>query len=75
VIIPLSAKVGLFLEPGGQFLCSGVIDTRAGEVAAALEKNGLTVTQRRERGGWVSFTAEWNGTNAAPLQTRPFGVK
>ena len=61
VIIPLSAKAGLFLEPGGRFLCSGVIDTRAGEVAAALEENGLTVTEKRERGGWVSFTAEWTG--------------
>ncbi len=58
VIIPLSAKAGLFLERGGQFLCSGVIDTRADEVAAALEANGLTVTERRERSGWVSFTAE-----------------
>ena len=61
VIIPLSAKMELFLEPGGQFLCSGIIDTRAGEVAAALEKNGLTVTEHRERGGWVSFTAVWAG--------------
>ena len=57
VIIPLSAKAGLFLERGGLFLCSGVIDTRADEVSAALEQNGLTVTEKRERGGWVSFTA------------------
>ena len=57
VIIPLSAKVDLFLERGGLFLCSGVIDTRADEVAAALEGHGLRVTARRERDGWVSFTA------------------
>ena len=57
VIIPLSAKAGLFLERGGLFLCSGVIDTRADEVAAALETNGLAVTEKRERNGWVSFTA------------------
>ena len=61
VIIPLSARAGLFLAPGGRFLCSGVIDTRADEVAAALEKNGLAVTEKRERGGWVSFAAEWRG--------------
>ena len=60
VIIPLSAKAGLFLEKGGLFLCSGVIDTRADEVAAALEMNGLTVTEKRERSGWVSFTAKLN---------------
>jgi len=60
VIIPLSAKAGRFLEKGGQFLCSGVIDTRADEVAAALSANGLAVTGKRERNGWVSFTAELN---------------
>ena len=49
VIIPLSAKVDRFLVPGGRFLCSGVIDSRADEVAAALEKNGLTITDRWEK--------------------------
>lgn len=57
VIIPLSARAGQFLTGDGWFLCSGIIDTRADEVAAALERNGLTVTARRERAGWVSFTA------------------
>lgn len=57
VIIPLSAQVSRYLTPDGWFLCSGVIDTRADEVQTALEKNGLTVTARRERNGWVSFTA------------------
>ena len=57
VIIPLSACVERFLTPDGLFLCSGVIDTRADEVEAALRANGFTVTERRERDGWVSFTA------------------
>ena len=57
VIIPLSAKAGQFLTGDGWFLCSGIIDPRADEVAAALARNGLTVTERRERAGWVSFTA------------------
>lgn len=57
VIIPLSAQVGRYLAPNGWFLCSGVIDTRADEVQAALEKNGFQITARRERSGWVSFTA------------------
>ena len=61
VIIPLSARVGRWLTPDGWFLCSGVIDTRAGEVQAALEQNGLAVTARRERSGWVSFTARPRG--------------
>lgn len=57
VIIPLSAQVGRYLTADGWFLCSGVIDTRADEVQTALERNGLFVTERRERNGWVSFTA------------------
>lgn len=55
VIIPLSAIVGDWLAPGGRFLCSGIIDTRAGEVRAALEKNGFTVLEARERKGWAAF--------------------
>ena len=41
VIIPLSARAGEFLDTDGVFLCSGIIDTRAGEVEAALERVGL----------------------------------
>jgi ribosomal protein L11 methyltransferase len=40
------------------FLCSGIIDTRAAEVEAALKKNGLTVTRKRERNGWVALEAK-----------------
>lgn len=57
VIIPLSAQVPGLLAPGGVFLCSGIIDQRAGEVEAALEKNGLHVTLRREKNGWVALEA------------------
>jgi len=57
VIIPLSAWVGEFLAPGAVFLCSGVIQPRAAEVSAALERNGLRVFETRERAGWVSFGA------------------
>ncbi len=58
VIIPLSRFVGRFMAPGGVFLCSGVIDTRAGEVQAALEKNGLTVVEKLEKDGWCAFACE-----------------
>ena len=57
VIIPLSAKAGEFLDTDGVFLCSGIIDTRAGEVEAALERNGLAVFERREQNGWVALAA------------------
>ena len=58
VIIPLSAKAGDFLTEDGVFLCSGIIDTRADEVQAALEKNGLHVFDRREQNGWVALASK-----------------
>ena len=57
VIIPLSAQVPGLLEPGGMFLCSGIIDTRADEVRAALVSHGLRVAEKKERDGWVAFAA------------------
>ena len=57
VIIPLSAMVGTFMDYGAAFLCSGIIDARADEVAAALEKNGLHISARWEQKGWVAFAA------------------
>jgi ribosomal protein L11 methyltransferase len=58
VIIPLSAFVRRFMKEGATFLCSGIIDHRADEVAAALEKNGFTIIERREKAGWVALTAK-----------------
>ncbi len=55
VIIPLSAFAGDFLAPGGAFLCSGIIDERAAEVRAALERNGFSQVERRGRSGWNAF--------------------
>lgn len=57
VIIPLSAQVPNLLAQDGVFLCSGIIDTRAHEVEAALVKNGLKVVRRREKNGWVALEA------------------
>ena len=52
VIIPLSAQVPNLLTEDGIFLCSGIIDTRA-----ALAKNGLKITRKREKNGWVALEA------------------
>ena len=57
VIIPLSARVPRLMAPGGVFLCSGIIDSRADEVAAALAAHGLTVTKKREKNGWAALEA------------------
>mgnify|MGYP000581476512 CR=1 FL=1 len=61
VIIPLSAWVPQVLSQDGVFLCSGIIDTRAGEVEAALERNGLAVFERREQNGWVAILCKNGG--------------
>ena len=58
VIIPLSARVPQMLAEDGVFLCSGIIDTRAHEVEAALKKNGLSITRKREKNGWVALEAK-----------------
>ena len=57
VIIPLASVVPGLLAEGGTFLCSGVIDQRGDEVAAALERAGLGVIRRMEKNGWVALAA------------------
>lgn len=57
VIIPLAPVVPRLLAEGGTFLCSGIIDKRGDEVAAALEQNGLKVIQRFEKNGWIALAA------------------
>lgn len=58
VIIPLAAVAGDYLAPGGRFLTSGIIDSRAEEVADALTANGFVITETRTRDGWISYTAQ-----------------
>ncbi len=57
VIIPLAPRAVELMAADGWFLCSGIIDTRADDVKAALEKAGMTGIQKRERNGWVSYLA------------------
>ena len=58
VIIPLAPVVPELLVEGGTFVCSGIIDKRGDEVAAALEKNGLKVIRRFEKNGWIALAAQ-----------------
>ena len=57
-IISLAPAVPALLAEGGRFIASGIIDTRADEVEAALAAAGLTVAARREKRGWVCFVCE-----------------
>ena len=57
VIIPLAALAPAFLTPGGTFVCSGIIDGREDEVAAALTRAGFTVKAHDTLEEWHCFTA------------------
>lgn len=55
VIIPLATHVGGFLAEDGVFVCSGVIEGRQDEVAAALESAGLKIEERYTLEEWHAF--------------------
>ena len=58
VILPLAGLVRAFMAPGGKFVCSGIIDGRETEVAAALEKNGLRILEHKRSEEWNCFVTE-----------------
>ena len=55
VIKALAPMARSFLKPGGLFLCSGIIDDRAQEVADALRTAGLEILETRSAEGWFSY--------------------
>ena len=55
VIMGLSGKVRPFLKEGGLFLCSGIIDDRAEEVARRLREAGWDILRTRQSEGWFSY--------------------
>ena len=58
VIIQLCDSVLPFLKEDGRFVCSGILDSREGDVLAKLEQVGLRVCERAESGGWVALVCE-----------------
>ena len=59
VIICLAPLVRSMLAPGGLFLCSGIIDTRAEEVADKLREAGLVIEETRSAEGWFAYTCHF----------------
>ena len=55
VIKGLAPLVRPMLAPGGRFLCSGIIDDRAEEVADCLRANGWEIVETRSAEGWFSY--------------------
>ncbi|MDY3281143.1 50S ribosomal protein L11 methyltransferase [Dysosmobacter sp.] len=58
VIIALAPAVRPLLAEGGVFLCSGIIDDRAEEVADRLRAAGLTILETRSAEGWFSYVCQ-----------------
>ena len=58
VIISLAPVLPKFMGENTKVICSGILHTRLGDVVAALEKAGLTVTQRKEMEDWRCVSAQ-----------------
>lgn len=57
VIIGLAPTLPDFLTSRSTLICSGILDTRLGDVTAALKKAGLTVTGVSAKEDWRCVTA------------------
>ncbi len=57
VIIALAPILPSFLTEKTTLICSGILDTRLADVAAALEKAGLTITLVKEKEDWRCISA------------------
>lgn len=55
VIKALASTVRPLVKEGGIFLCSGIIDDRAEEVAQCLRDIGWTIAETRSSEGWFSY--------------------
>ena len=58
VIIPLAPLAGDFLAPEGDLVCSGIIEGRQEEVAAALKKAGFAIHGHYCQEEWHCFWAK-----------------
>jgi ribosomal protein L11 methyltransferase len=55
VLIDLAVSLAAHAAPGGTLLASGIIETRAEEVLAALTSAGFVLENRLDDGEWVSL--------------------
>ena len=58
VIIGLAPVLPNFLRENTTLICSGILDTRLGDVTAALEQAGLTVTATKSKEDWRCVSAK-----------------
>lgn len=58
VILRLVPELRAHFNPGGRFLCSGILLTRADDVRQALEEAGFKIAEQRDDGEWCAILAE-----------------
>lgn len=58
VIIALAPHVKNLLSEKGLFICSGIIDDRAEEVAGKLREAGLVILQTKSADGWFAYVCK-----------------
>lgn len=57
IVLLLDQGLDKLLAPGGRLVLSGIIEQRAGDVVAALERCNLPVVERTREGDWVCLVA------------------
>jgi len=57
VILDLLADIKRVLNPGGMFICSGIIDKNTDQVTAALHDIGFETVEIAAEEGWVAITS------------------
>ena len=55
IIISFCAPLKTHIEPGGLFICSGVVMERTEEVRASLLQAGYSILKTEHRGEWTAF--------------------
>jgi ribosomal protein L11 methyltransferase len=58
VILELIIPLHRVMEPGGLFICSGIIDTYEAKVTKRLQISGFTVLEKLSQGDWVCIAAQ-----------------
>lgn len=59
VILELIPDLDRLLLPDGDFIASGIIDRRIGDVEKGLNQAGLAVVDWKMEGGWAAIRARW----------------
>ena len=61
IIINMLSDVEKVLPVGKTFICSGIVDHEKDAVIQALNAHHFTVTEVKEKNGWVAIVAIYNG--------------